>query len=275
MFVGMVTEQLAIVDWAVDRSENDLRLFSYPTSIMRGQLAESWEWSDAATLIVHIRPGVRWHDKAPMNGRELTASDVEFNYHRLYGIGSGFSEASRHAGKSAAQDRIGYGHRRIDGGLQAGRARPRLASKATSCLRLWIRATQHVDHLDLPSGGDPAARRHAGLEESGWHRANGADGLRRWQLDNLDTKYPNYWGFDEKYPENRLPYVDEIVGLIMPDPAARLAALRSGQIDMLTNSGDAQLRSDRPGREPAKDRSPHQHVGASPSGPTTHSGSSP
>ena len=27
------------------------------------------------------------------------------------------------------------------------------------------------------------------------------------------TKYPNYWGFDEKYPENRLPYVDEIVGL--------------------------------------------------------------
>ena len=53
MFVGMVTEQLAIVDWAVDRSENDLRLFSYPMSIMRGQLAESWEWSDAATLIVH------------------------------------------------------------------------------------------------------------------------------------------------------------------------------------------------------------------------------
>ena len=28
-----------------------------------------------------------------MNGRELTASDVEFNYHRLYGLGSGFTEA--------------------------------------------------------------------------------------------------------------------------------------------------------------------------------------
>merc|ERR1711964_760758 len=24
-------------------------------------------------------------------------------------------------------------------------------------------------------------------------------------------KNPNYWGFDEKYPENRLPYVDKII----------------------------------------------------------------
>ena len=54
------------------------------------------------------------------------------------------------------------------------------------------------------------------------------------------TKNPNYWGFDEKLPENRLPYVDEIVALIMPDSAARLAALRSGQIDMLLQAGDSQ-----------------------------------
>ena len=28
-----------------------------------------------------------------MNGRELTASDVAFNFHRIYGLGSGFTEA--------------------------------------------------------------------------------------------------------------------------------------------------------------------------------------
>ena len=33
-----------------------------------------------------------------MNGRAMTAQDIEFNYHRLLGIGSGFSEASPHAG---------------------------------------------------------------------------------------------------------------------------------------------------------------------------------
>ena len=32
------------------------------------------------------------------------------------------------------------------------------------------------------------------------------------------TRNPNYWGYDEKYPENRLPYVAEIRG---PDHARR------------------------------------------------------
>ena len=69
-FVGVVTEQLTIANWGIDRSEDDLRVFSYPLSTMKGQLAERWEAPDATTFIAHIRPGVRWHDKAPMNGRE-------------------------------------------------------------------------------------------------------------------------------------------------------------------------------------------------------------
>ena len=59
---------------------------------MIGQLAESWETPDALTIIVHIRQGVHWHDKPPMNGRELTADDIVYNYHRLTGTGSGFTE---------------------------------------------------------------------------------------------------------------------------------------------------------------------------------------
>ena len=48
-------------------------------------------------------------------------------------------------------------------------------------------------------------------------------------------KNPDYWGTDEKYPENRLPYVDEIRGLIMPEVATYLAALRSGKLDYVGN----------------------------------------
>ena len=29
-----------------------------------------------------------------MNGRELTAHDIEYNFHRLMGLGSGFTEPS-------------------------------------------------------------------------------------------------------------------------------------------------------------------------------------
>ena len=47
------------------------------------------------------------------------------------------------------------------------------------------------------------------------------------------VKNPNYWGYDEKYPQNRLPYVDEIRALVIPDKATRVAALRAGKIDYL------------------------------------------
>ncbi|MDE0450015.1 MAG: ABC transporter substrate-binding protein [Spirochaetaceae bacterium] len=57
------------------------------------------------------------------------------------------------------------------------------------------------------------------------------------------TKNPNYWAFDEKYPDNRLPYIDEIVWLVMPEESTRLAAFRSGQIDYLGGRQHASARS--------------------------------
>ena len=56
------------------------------------------------------------------------------------------------------------------------------------------------------------------------------------------TRVPNYWGFDEKFPQNRLPYIDEINALIMLESATRLAALRSGKVDMLGAFGDSHLK---------------------------------
>ena len=55
------------------------------------------------------------------------------------------------------------------------------------------------------------------------------------------TKNPDYWGFDEKYPQNRLPYVDQLSGLIMKEDATILAALRSGQLDNVGWSGAAEM----------------------------------
>ena len=44
-----------------------------------GYLAESWEVIDAATYRFNLRQGVRFHDKPPVNGRELTSEDVKFS----------------------------------------------------------------------------------------------------------------------------------------------------------------------------------------------------
>jgi len=59
----------------------------------KGALAESWEVSpDGLAVTFHIRKGVHFHNKPPVNGRELTANDVKYCFDRLLGIGSGFTE---------------------------------------------------------------------------------------------------------------------------------------------------------------------------------------
>ena len=40
-------------------------------------LAESWTQSNDTTYIFKLKKGVRWHNKPPVNGRELTADDVK------------------------------------------------------------------------------------------------------------------------------------------------------------------------------------------------------
>src|SRR5207247_3041215 len=46
-------------------------------------LAERWEVPDDTTYIFHLRQGVKWHKKPPVNGRELVAEDVKFSFDRF------------------------------------------------------------------------------------------------------------------------------------------------------------------------------------------------
>ena len=49
----------------------------------------------------------------------------------------------------------------------------------------------------------------------------------------MEKGIPVIGKMDERYPQNRLPYIDKLVYLIMPDESTALAALRSGKIDVL------------------------------------------
>ena len=44
---------------------------------------------------------------------------------------------------------------------------------------------------------------------------------------------PNYWGNDPIHPENKLPYLDSVKCLIIPDTSTMMAALRTAKIDQL------------------------------------------
>jgi peptide/nickel transport system substrate-binding protein len=53
------------------------------TFIVEPDLAERWEAPDDTTYVFYLRKGVKWHNKPPVNGRELVAEDVKFTYDRF------------------------------------------------------------------------------------------------------------------------------------------------------------------------------------------------
>src|SRR6058998_1312658 len=50
---------------------------------IEGDLAESWTQPNETTYIFKLRKGMRWQNKAPVNGRELTADDVVYSVERF------------------------------------------------------------------------------------------------------------------------------------------------------------------------------------------------
>ena len=53
-----------------------------PAFLPTGDLAESFEQPDDLTYIFKLRQNVKWHNIAPVHGRQFTADDVLFSFNR-------------------------------------------------------------------------------------------------------------------------------------------------------------------------------------------------
>ena len=223
--ISGVVEKIGIGNWGIDRDVWDFKSGPTPVSVMTGRLAESWDISpDGLTYTFHIREGVHWHNKAPMNGRELTADDVEYNFHRILGLGK-FTDAGPTAfGGAASFTSIPF-------------ESVTATDKYTMVVKLrepYIPALQLmlVDYFIYIMPPEVIEQRG---DVQDWRNLVGTGPFML--TDYVEesslswTKNPDYWGYDEKYPQNRLPYVDELRGLVMTEEATIMAALRSGQLD--------------------------------------------
>jgi peptide/nickel transport system substrate-binding protein len=79
---GAWMERLVSDDWTMDPAIWDYKLAWHPSQYQKGHLAESWEFPDPTTQVIHLRKGIHWQDIPPSNGREFTADDVVFHYNR-------------------------------------------------------------------------------------------------------------------------------------------------------------------------------------------------
>ena len=231
---GGVTEKLGIVNWGLDRDVSELKTLYFPTSLMIGRLAESWEQPDTTTYVFHIRKGVHWHDKAPMNGRELTAHDIVFNFHRMLGMGD-FADAGPSAAPNAA-DLIAVPWESITATDDATVVM-KLKEPYLDTMRIVL---VEISAFILPP---EVIEQHGDLQD--WRNLVGTGPFMLTDVvEDSSVTYirnPDYWGHDEKYPENRLPYVDEVKIAIMTEEGSILAALRSGTLDF--RSGASSLDS--------------------------------
>ena len=216
-------ERLHAVDWTRNPAVIDRRKSALPTH-GKGHLAESWEFTDPYTYVVHLHQGIHWQDLPPANGREFTADDVAFHFHRLYGLGSGYTQPSPAREAVAAMKEL------IS--VTATDKYTVVFKWKTSNRSLIIESMEELGTYQCIENPE-AVRKWGDLRD--WRHAVGTGPfiLKEFVPDVSATlvKNPNYWGHDERYPQNKLPYVDKMRLLIIEDQEKTLAEMRAGRID--------------------------------------------
>jgi len=219
-------EKLHADDWTLNPAVFGYKTCWRPSQFIKGQLAKSWEFSDPSTCIVHLRKGIHWQDIPPANGREFVADDVVFHFNRLYGLGGGFTHPApepftvlmfKDLISVTATDRYTLV-------FKWKTPNPELITETLFGISLAL-SLENPDAVKL--WGDV----------SDWHHAIGTGPfiLKDFVPDTSATltKNLNYWGYDERHPQNKLPYIETIKYLIIPDSGAALTAMRAGKIDVM------------------------------------------
>jgi peptide/nickel transport system substrate-binding protein len=221
-----VLEGLAIGDWAKGpggTNEYPFQTFKVDPKHTVGILAESWEVSPDgySETTFHLRQGVYFHNKAPVNGREVTAGDVKYCWDRRLGTGSGFTERTPYN----FQDGLKF------------ITEVEVKDKYTVVFKANGFAYNQLVELLVGYMVDIYPREV--IETYGnMNDWKNVIGFGPYTLEDYVEgssitmkKNPNYFRYDPLHPQNKLPYIDTYKILFIGDDSTRLSAIRTGQID--------------------------------------------
>jgi peptide/nickel transport system substrate-binding protein len=182
-------------------------------------LAESWSQPNDTTYIFKLRKGVRWHNKPPVNGRELTADDVKYSYERFLSVkGNPNRNMLEQVEKIEALDR----HT-----VKFTLSEPfawLLDYLATTVM--WIVPREAVEKF-----GD-------------LKRAEACIGTGPWMLERYEPNVRLTFVRNPNYFLPGLPYADGVEVTVDEDPSARLAGWLAGKYDFAPEYGQCVRRLD-------------------------------
>lgn len=203
--------------------------YKFADRTMEGVLASGWEQPDNQTFVFHLRPGVKFQDKPPVNGRALTSTDVKFTFDRL--VSGPFAYASFYTSIASIE----------------------APDSQTVTMHMKAPDATFLSHLAL--GFAWIIPREAGVTDSkgaaglSFKAPSTAIGAGPFMLDHYDTAVGATFIRNPNYFEPGLPYLDSVKYLFLSsDPATQLAALQTGQaaIGSLPAGSEADFKSRNP-----------------------------
>ena len=247
-------EYLFTMDWGAD-DPNAFKNNNFTLDYAQGQIAESWTWDpETCDFTVTIRDDIYFQQKeAPYDifgARNLTAADVKYSYDRVMGTGSGFDETNYVVIDADWRTRLlGY----FDANYSAS-SEPASDDPAAEPTRDYIEVIDDytlVFHMGSASEIKLSEFVIAQVNITGpewdtltdeqkldWHYACGTGPyvLTEYVADNHYTfvKNENYYDYDERYPENKLPYIETITLQKYNDSTSVLSDFFSGNLDYIS-----------------------------------------
>ena len=227
----MYLQQMDSDNWTINPSLFAFQFVFRPPEDLVGSLAKSWTMPDVNDFVVTLQQNVYWQKISPINGRQFTAADVVWNMDRMYGLGDGFSTPT----PNDPLDVLSHGA--LNSVTQTG---PYTVDFH------WTKGNvENIMETQLDEG--TAAQDYIAPEVvtlwgnlNDWHHAVGTGPFILTDfVDSSSVSFirnPNYWGYDERYPQNKLPYADSVHILIIPTLSIAMSALRIGKIDIVENN---------------------------------------
>ncbi len=219
--------------WEIDWSKTDNSFDIVDATNIDGQIAKDWSWDpDAKKFTVNIRDDICFQTKEGdyniYGGRKLVAEDIKWSYDRLLGTGSGFTEPYPGMVDWASTLYM------IDSIETEG--------DTTVIFNFNTDAEVAVDDLMVASV-NIAGHEWDELtddQKADWHYSVGTGPYLITDYDegyNMTfTKNENYYDYDERHPENKLPYLDTIVMTKLEDTATLQSEFIAGKMDFVGHS---------------------------------------
>jgi ABC-type transport system substrate-binding protein len=221
-------ETLWVMNWGLnDPAKYDFKTAAaIPEEYLMGQLADSWEFNaDTGAFTVTIRDDVYFQEGEPYNGRKFVAADVVWTYSRLLGL-NGVPQAELEPAWPQGQLYMLEGVEATNDTTVVFHFLPEYANEVQALNFMNVKA-----NIAGPEWDDcPQTWEYA--------KGTGAFTIAGFTADNNIelVKNEKYYGYDERHPDNKLPYLDSIKLVYIEDSANVLAQSMSGDLDWFGQS---------------------------------------